>query len=54
MQALKHHVEKYPSPFQRERAKHFGVSKSAMFYALRRLRMSYKKNTATPQGRCPA
>ncbi|WP_222430259.1 IS630 transposase-related protein [Gillisia sp. Hel_I_86] len=33
-----------PDHFQYERAKKFGVSQSAIYYALRRLKISYKKN----------
>ncbi len=44
MQALRKDVEQNPDHYQYERAKKFGVSQSAIFYALQRLKMSYKKN----------
>lgn len=45
MEALRKDVEAYPDQFQYERAKKFGVSQSAIFYALKRLEISYKKNS---------
>lgn len=44
MEALGKDVEDNPDHFQYERAKKFGVSQSAIYYALRRLKISYKKN----------
>jgi len=44
MEALKKDVQINPDSFQYERAKSFGVSQSAIFYALKRLNISYKKN----------
>ena len=44
MEALKKDVKDYPDRYQYERAKIFGVSQSAIFYALQRLNISYKKN----------
>ncbi|TVZ25766.1 transposase [Gillisia sp. Hel_I_86] len=44
MEALRKDVEDNPDHFQYERAKKFGVSQSAIYYALRRLKISYKKN----------
>jgi len=44
MEALRKDVEEYPDRYQYERAKQFGVSQSAIFYALKRLGVSYKKN----------
>jgi transposase len=51
MEALQKHVEDYPDSYQRERAAHFGVSPSCILYALRRLRISNKKNTVSSQSR---
>jgi len=39
-------VKKYPDAFQYERAKRLGVSKTGIYYALKRLKISYKKNSA--------
>ena len=53
MDALKHDVEKRPDDYQWERALRFGVHQSTIYYALKRLGISYKKNTTTSksQGR---
>ncbi len=45
MEALAKDVEANPDHYQYERAKTFGVSQSAIFYALKRLNISNKKNT---------
>jgi transposase len=50
MEALKHDIQKYPDAYQYERAKRLNVSKAAIWYALKRLRVSYKKNSTAPQG----
>ena len=44
MEALLKDVEQNPDHYQYERAKKFGVSQSAIFYALKRLGISNKKN----------
>ena len=44
MEALKKDVEQYPDRYQYERSQEFGVSQSAIFYALKRLKISIKKN----------
>ena len=44
MEALAKDVEDNPDSYQHERAKKFGVSQSTIFYALKRLKISYKKN----------
>lgn len=44
MEALRKDVEENPDHFQYERAEKFGVSQSTIFYALKRLEISYKKN----------
>lgn len=44
MKALAQHVEDYPDAYQRERAQHFNVAKSTICYALKRLKLSRKKN----------
>ncbi|MCF7566871.1 IS630 transposase-related protein [Sabulilitoribacter arenilitoris] len=44
MEVLRKDIQNYPDRYQYERAKIFGVSQSAIFYALQRLNISYKKN----------
>lgn len=44
MEALGKDIQDNPDHFQYERAKKFGVSQSAIYYALKRLKISYKKN----------
>lgn len=48
MQALSEDVKNYPDLYQSERAKKLGVRQSTIHYALRRLKLSYKKNSPTP------
>ncbi len=50
MAALKADVKNYPDAYNDERASRLGVSKSCIFYALKRLGMSNKKNTFPSQG----
>ena len=45
MEALARDVSKYPDAYQYERAVRFNVSVQGINYALRRLGVSYKKNT---------
>ncbi|MDH6356007.1 transposase [Dysgonomonas sp. PH5-45] len=45
MKALLKDVEENPDAYQYERAKKFGVCQSTIFYALKRLAVSNKKNT---------
>lgn len=44
-------VKKYPDAYQYERAKRLGASKSGICYALKRLKISYKKNSATSKSK---
>ena len=44
MDALKQDVEKHPDDYQWERALRFGVHQSTIYYALKRLGISYKKH----------
>lgn len=44
MDALARHVEDYPDAYQWERAKHFNVARATIYYALKRLNLSCKKN----------
>jgi len=43
---LKAHVEAYPDAYQHERALDLGVSDYAVWYGLKRLKMSRKKNAS--------
>jgi transposase len=49
MEALKRDIETYPDAYQHERAARLGVSKAAIWYALKRLGVTYKKNSCAPQ-----
>ena len=49
MEALKKHVEDYPDCYQYERASVFGVSSGCIFHALKRLKISHKKNAVSSQ-----
>lgn len=51
MDLLKEDVEKYPDSYQYERAERFKVSQMCIHYALKRLGVSYKKNSKTPKGK---
>ena len=44
-------VELAPDAYQWERAKRLGVAERTIGYGLQRLRVSYKKNAETSQGR---
>lgn len=50
MEALKRDVEKYPDAYQYERAERLNVSEGCVFHALKRLGVTYKKNSKSPQG----
>lgn len=43
MEALKKDIDQYPDAYQYERAERFGVSKSGIWHAMKRLGVSYKK-----------
>lgn len=51
MDKLAKHVEEYPDAYQWERAQHFNVARSTIYYALKRLNLSRKKNAESPQSR---
>ncbi len=51
MEALRKEVEQHPDRYQHEHASKFGVAQSTIFYALRRLDITYKKNAVAPEGR---
>ena len=51
MEALKQDVLRYPEAYLQERAKRFNVAVSSLHIALKRLGVSYKKNSKTPQSK---
>lgn len=51
MEALRKDVETYPDAYQYERAARLGVVQNAIFNALKKLKITYKKNTSSPQSR---
>ena len=51
MQALENDVKKYPDAYQKERAKRFGVSPAGIGHALKRLKITRKKNAAASASR---
>ena len=44
MNLLKQDIELYPDSYQYERAERLGVSKTGIWWALKRLKVTYKKN----------
>ena len=48
--ALARDVREYPDAYQSERAKRLGVSEKGVGHALRRMNITYKKNTQAPKG----
>ena len=50
MEALKIDIEEYPDAYQYERAERFGVSQKGIYEALKRLGVTYKKNTQASEG----
>lgn len=51
MDALKKDIENYPDSYQYERAQRLGASTSGISWALKRLDVTYKKNTHSSQNR---
>lgn len=51
MDKLKRDVEENPDDYQWERAEKFKVAQSAIFYALKRLGYTYKKNVFSSKSR---
>ena len=49
MERLSEHVIEHPDAYLCERGEAFGVSLQAIFYALRRLGLSYKKTQPHPK-----
>jgi transposase len=50
MNALRADIQKHPDKFQYERAQDFSVTQGAIWFALKRMNMSYKKNSVSPKG----
>ena len=50
MDALANDIKENPDSYQWERAEKFGVTPGAICIALKRLRISYKKNASTSKG----
>jgi len=48
-QALEEDVAKYPDEYQWQRAARFGCDQSAIFRALKRLKITIKKNSRAPE-----
>lgn len=48
MEALRQDVEAHPDAYTYERANRLGASKNGIWYALRRLGVTYKKKSAAP------
>jgi hypothetical protein len=48
MDLLKKDIEEFPDDYQWERAKRLNVTQPAIHYTLKRLNISYKKNTEAP------
>ena len=51
MQALKQDIENNPDSYKYERARKFGVSKTGIWHALKRLGITYKKNSKSSKSR---
>ena len=49
--SLEKDIAQRPDDYQWERAKRFGVSQPCIHYALKRIKISYKKNTNTSKSR---
>ena len=51
LEVLRQDVLAYPDAYQYERAQRLGVRQNAIFLALKKLGVTYKKNAAPSQGR---
>ncbi|MBX3327161.1 MAG: IS630 transposase-related protein [Nitrospira sp.] len=51
MEALRKDIEESPDSYQYERAERLGVSQSGIYWALKRLNVTYKKNTNSSKSR---
>ena len=52
MSALQKDIEDNPDAYQSERAQRFGVSQNGIWHAMKRLGVTYKKNSQASKGRC--
>lgn len=52
MSALKKDIEENPDAYQSERAQRFGVTQNGIWHAMKRLGVTYKKNSQSSKGRC--
>lgn len=50
LEALRQDVIDDPDAYQHERAQRFGVAQNAIFFALKKLKVTYKKNASAPRG----
>lgn len=50
MEALKRDIEEYPDAYQYERAERLECGRGGIYHALKRLGVTYKKNTQASQG----
>ena len=51
IEALKQDILEFPDAYQYERAKRLGVVQNSIFHALKKLNITYKKNSQSPQTR---
>jgi transposase len=51
MDALRKDIQDHPDAYQYERAKRLGVSQNGIWHAMRRLQVTYKKNSQSPKSR---
>lgn len=51
LSALKKDIEDYPDAYQCERAQRLGVSEHCIFWNLKKLNITYKKNSLSSQSR---
>lgn len=49
MEALQRDIETYPDAYQYERAERLQVSRNCVYFALKRLKVTYKKNSGASQ-----
>lgn len=50
LEALRMDIIDYPDAYQHERAQRFGVAQNAIFFALKKLQLTYNKTASSPQG----